>query len=224
MALIDGLSFRRTTTAQQLADGLAERILSGDTVPGQRLRESALAAELGVARNTVREAVRILEIGGLVHHEVNRGAVVISPTRENLEELYESRVVLESAALRAASSPGRIAQVEEAYARLIEVSDSRDARRIVSADLAFHGAIIGLLENSRIELFYQQLARELHFYLMYLVVHDREFEKSSQVVGDHRAIIEALRAEDLEHAAAEAIRHITENKIRVKTLLPTAIG
>jgi DNA-binding GntR family transcriptional regulator len=222
--LTEGLSFRRTRTAQQLADGLSERILSGSIAPGQRLRESALAEALGVARNTVREAMRILEIGGLVRHEVNRGAVVISPTPETLEELYESRVVLESTALLSTTKPEQIEEVEKAYARLLDVASSRDARQIVSADLALHGAIVGMLNNSRIESFYKQLSRELHFYLMYLVVHDREFERYSAVVGDHRSIVEALRAGDLERAAAEATRHIRHNKARVKTLLSSVFG
>lgn len=78
------IKLRRTTTAQQVADGLSELIMSGRFEPGTRLRESAIAAELGVSRNTVREAVRVLQLGGLVRHEVNRGAVVITPTSENV--------------------------------------------------------------------------------------------------------------------------------------------
>lgn len=86
MTALDGLVARRTTTAQQIADGLSQRILAGAFRPGERLRESAIAAELGIARNTVREAVRLLEHGGLVRFEVNRGAVIISPTRETVAE------------------------------------------------------------------------------------------------------------------------------------------
>ncbi|MEB3370516.1 GntR family transcriptional regulator [Saccharopolyspora mangrovi] len=223
MTLIEGQSFRRTTTVQQLADWLAERILSGAITPGQRLRESAVAAELGVARNTVREAVRILELGGLVRHEVNRGAVAVSPTPEVLDDLYESRVILECTALRSATTE-QIGPVEKAYAQLLEVADSGNAHRIVSADLAFHGAIIGMLNNSRVLSFYEQLSRELHFYLMYLVVRDREFEQSSIVVSGHRTIMDALRAGNLEQAAAEAASHIEHNKARVKALLASVVS
>ena len=66
MSALEGLVVRRSTTEQQVADGLSERILAGAFTPGDRLRESAIAAEVGVARNTVREAVRILELSGLV--------------------------------------------------------------------------------------------------------------------------------------------------------------
>ena len=99
MSALDGMVLRRLTTAQQVADGLSERILAGAFGPGDRLRESAIATELGVARNTVREAVRILELSGLVRYEVGRGAVVISPTPENVEALYTARERLETAAV-----------------------------------------------------------------------------------------------------------------------------
>jgi DNA-binding GntR family transcriptional regulator len=91
MTGLDGFALRRSTTAQQVADGLSERILTGAFAPGDRLRESAIATQLGVARNTIREAVRILERGGLVRYEVNRGAVVISPTPANVDALSQAR-------------------------------------------------------------------------------------------------------------------------------------
>jgi DNA-binding GntR family transcriptional regulator len=219
MALIDGLSFRRTTTAQQLADGLSERILSGAIAPGRRMRESAIAAELGVARNTIREAVRILEIAGLVRCEVNRGAVVVSPTPDALRELYACRAVLEVAGIRATGSPERLGAVERAFDRLVEATDSRDAGRIVPADLDFHGAIVALQGNSRIQGFYQQLSRELHFYLMYLMARDSVFQDPSAIIDDHRVILDALLAGELDRAAAETIKHLDLNEARVLAAL-----
>ena len=70
MSALDGIVLRRSTTAQQVADALSERILAGAFPPGDRLRESAIATELGIARNTVREAVRILQLGGLVRRDL----------------------------------------------------------------------------------------------------------------------------------------------------------
>src|SRR6478735_12403909 len=108
MSALEGLVVQRSTAAQQLAAGLASRIVAGAFAPGERLRESAIAAERGVSRNTVREAVRILELSGLVRHEVNRGAVVISPTPENVEALYAARERLETAAVARPASAGQI--------------------------------------------------------------------------------------------------------------------
>ena len=115
MSALDGMVLRRSTTAQQVADGLSERILAGAFGPGDRLRESAIATELGVARNTVREAVRILELSGLVRYEVGRGAVVISPTPQNVEALYTARERLETAAVSRVPTREQLTAISEAF-------------------------------------------------------------------------------------------------------------
>ena len=159
MSALDGIVLRRSTTAQQVADALSERILAGAFPPGDRLRESAIATELGIARNTVREAVRILQLGGLVRHEVNRGAVVISPTAEQL------------------------AAVGAAFEALTQAAESREARLVVEKDLAFHAAIVTLLGSSRLNEFYTELIRELRYYLMVLSATDGEFENPETVIS-----------------------------------------
>src|SRR5689334_19106686 len=154
MSALDGLEVRRTTTAQQLADGLAERIMAGAFGPGDRLRESAIAAELGVARNTIREAVRILELTGLVRYEVNRGAVVIAPTRENVEALYTARERLEAAAAARTPRPEQLQAINAAFDDLVAAADTGDTKKIVDRDLAFHQAIVAVLDSSRLDEFY----------------------------------------------------------------------
>jgi DNA-binding GntR family transcriptional regulator len=219
MSALDGLVVRRSTTAQQVADGLFERILAGVFPPGDRLRESAIATELGVARNTIREAVRILELSGLVRYEVNRGAVVISPTPENVEALYAARERLETAAVARAPTPEQLAVISAAFHALVEAADSRDARRIVDQDLAFHAAIVAVLDSSRLDEFYAGLTQELRFYLTVLSVEDREFENPSVVLADHEAILSAIRSGDPDRAVAEVRAHIETNAQRLKEIL-----
>src|SRR5262245_57772235 len=141
VSALEGLVVRRSTTAQQVADGLSRRILDGAFTPGDRLRESAIAAELGVARNTVREAVRILELGGLVRYEVNRGAVIIAPTVDSVEALYTARHRLETAAVARPLSAEQVDTIAEAYEAMAAAANSHDVRQIVDHDLAFHAAI-----------------------------------------------------------------------------------
>jgi DNA-binding GntR family transcriptional regulator len=216
---LEGVTFRRSTTAQQLADLLADRILAGAFEPGDRLRESAIAMEVGVARNTMREAVRILELYGLVHYEVNRGAVVISPTTESLDEVYTARERLETAAAARTLTAEELQQVEAAYAVLADATRSHDPRRIVEVDLGFHAAIVATLGSSRLDRFYAELIQELRFYLMVLSVQDREFENPSALLAEHRVILDALRSGD-PNAAVGAVRdHIQINGARVKEIL-----
>lgn len=216
---LDGAVLRRTTTAQQLADLLLERILAGAFRPGDRLRESAIAAELGVARNTVREAVRILELGGLVRHEVNRGAVVIPLTVESLDAVYTARERLETAAVARPVSEAEIAGLEVAYDALAHAVQTRDVARIVEADLAFHAAIVALLGSSRLSRFYADLTQELRFYLTVLSVADREHENPEALLAEHRTILDAIGSGD-PGAAVRAVRaHVEVNAARLKEIL-----
>ncbi|GGU49233.1 GntR family transcriptional regulator [Lentzea flava] len=215
MSALDGLAVRRTTTAQQLADGLAERIMAGAFGPGDRLRESAIAAELGVARNTIREAVRILELTGLVRYEVNRGAVVIAPTPEIVEALYTARERLETAAAARTPRPEQLDAITEAFENLCAAADTGDLGTIVDRDLAFHQAIVAVLDSTRLDEFYAAMTKELRFYLTVL----SKSETPEEVVAQHRLILDAIRAGDRDRAVAEIRAHIDTSVEQLKQLL-----
>ena len=219
MSALDGMVVRRSTTAQQVADGLSERILAGAFPPGDRLRESAIAGELKVARNTVREAVRILELSGLVRYEVNRGAVVISPTPENVSALYTARERLETAAASRTPAARQLAAISDAFDVLAQVAGSRDPRQIAEADMAFHAAIVAVLDSSRLDEFYAELTREARFYLMVLSVEDREYENPDGVLAEHEAILAAMRSGDPGRAVAQVRSHIETSAGRLKEIL-----
>ena len=209
----------RSTAAQQVAVGLASRIVAGAFAPGARLRESAIATELGVARNTVREAVRILELSGLVRHEVNRGAVVISPTPEKVKELYAARDRLETAAVSRPAEAPELETLRKAYEDLVDAAASRDVLRIVDVDLAFHATIVSMLHSSRIDEFYAGLLVELRFYLTVLSLEDREFENPDDILTDHREILEAIESGDPASAAEHVRSHIERNEKRILEIL-----
>lgn len=215
MSALDGLEVRRTTTAQQLADGLAERIMAGAFGPGDRLRESAIAAELGVARNTIREAVRILELTGLVRYEVNRGAVVIAPTRENVEALYTARERLETAAVARTPRPEQLRAITTAFDDLVKAAKTGDRKKIVDRDLAFHQAIVAVLDSSRLDEFYAAMTKELRFYLTVL----SKDETPDEVVAEHRVIVDAIRDGDRDRAVAEISAHIDTSVQRLEEML-----
>lgn len=224
MPALERLVIHRQSAAQQVADGLAAWILSGAVGAGERLRESAIAAELGVARNTVREAVRILELSGLVRHEVNRGAVVISPTPQKVEALYTARERLETAAAARPASPDHVAQLTRAYQRLEQAASTHEAASIVEVDLEFHSAIVGMLDSSRLDIFYAELMVELRFYLMVLSVRDREFERPRDLLVEHKDILTAVESGDRD-AAVDAVRsHILRNAARVAQIVAARDG
>ncbi|WP_293781457.1 GntR family transcriptional regulator [uncultured Aeromicrobium sp.] len=224
MAFFDGVKLRRVTTAQQVSEAIADRILDGAFTPGQRLREAAIAAELGVARNTVREAVRILELSGLVHHEANRGAVVISPTPETVDALYLARSRLEAYAVSFDPTAEQLDRLEKAFGDLATATRSQDVDTIVRFDLAFHAAITAFIGSSRIDEFYAGLTRELQFFLKLLSLHDREYEENSNILPEHQRLLDAIVSGDKQRARAEVEHHIAVNHRRVREILTAVYG
>lgn len=119
---------RRTMTDRAL-EALRERILSGAFPEGAPLRQDALAAELGISRIPVREALRQLEAEGLVTFSPHCGAVVSTLSIEEMEELFEMRALLESELLRRAvprltpADHDRADAILDAYEAAFEAGD-----------------------------------------------------------------------------------------------------
>lgn len=112
--------------SQRVADILAERILSGELKPGDRIKQDELAVELNISRIPVRDALRILETRGLVSLKANAGARVTSLTVRDMEVSYQIRESLEPMLL-AESMPNLtsedIEEMRETKARLDAVTD-----------------------------------------------------------------------------------------------------
>ncbi|MEV4442668.1 GntR family transcriptional regulator, partial [Streptomyces sp. NPDC049577] len=89
------------STAQRVAEVLRERIEAGWLPPGTQLSEEALGRELGVSRNTLREAFRLLVHDSLVTHELNRGVFVRTLEPDDVADIYRVRAALETAGVRA---------------------------------------------------------------------------------------------------------------------------
>src|SRR3954454_19257742 len=129
--------------APRVRDLLEEAILGGELKPGERLRAEALAQRFGTSRTPIREALLQLEAHGLVEVEPNRGAVVKAFDRDDLQDLYEVRALIEPhAAARAAT---RISEV--GVARLEALCDEADQ---LVANEEFHRLILDAAQSPRL--------------------------------------------------------------------------
>jgi DNA-binding GntR family transcriptional regulator len=145
-----------------LADALRERIILGEFAPGTRLSEATLAELLGVSRNTLREAFRVLSEQGLIEHVPHRGVSVASPTVADVVDIYRARRYIEPAAL-AAGSPLHPAAADMAAAveRSEAALEARDWGAVGTANMAFHGAVVALADSPRLGRLYRDIAAEL---------------------------------------------------------------
>jgi DNA-binding GntR family transcriptional regulator len=188
-----GAAIQRQSTTEQAAAALRDAILSGKLPPGTPLRETALAAGLGVSRNTVREAARLLGGEGLVRHQMNRGIVVAEITAADVRDIYAGRAAVETAAAHALTAhrdpaiyqrlESLVGQIEDAFAR-------DDAASVLEGDRLFHATLVAAARSPRLSGFYTQLQQEQRLALSLA-------ERSSRTLGrtadDHRVLLDALR-------------------------------
>ena len=185
-----------SSTVQQVADGLTTMILTGALKPGERLRESLLAENLRLSRNTVREAVRIVQAGGLIRHRPNHGAVVWDPSDAEIMDVYNARLHLETTAARSISETTSLAEVHAAMDEFRAALRTGDPSSIVEKDLAIHSAIVGLLGSQKLRAFYQQLVVELRYFMFILSTERHEYENPDALEAEHEKIISALESRD----------------------------
>lgn len=173
----------------RVARHLRARITEGRFPPGGHLSEGALGQALGVSRNTLREAFRLLCHEGLVVHELHRGFSVRELTVDDVVDLYRSRRLLEGAAARqCAEAPpaARLAVVDAA--RLGDDEAARDDwEGVQTAIMRFHQAVAGLAGSRRLDESMRQILAELRLAFHALADPDRvlpPFVDRNRVVAD----------------------------------------
>ncbi|WOF23373.1 GntR family transcriptional regulator [Microbacterium betulae] len=217
------LHLTRTSAAEHVAELLTRRILDGTLRAGERLTESAFTSSLGYSRNSVREGIRLLEQSRLVRYEMHRGAVVATPSLDELDDLYRARTHLEGAAVVAPASAESGARLRAAFATLAEAAHSGGPRDLVAADMAFHAEIVAMLGSRRIDAFYRTITTEMGYYLLLLSYTDDEHRRADElVVPQHRALLEAIASGDASRARATVLDHLRENHERIREILADA--
>src|SRR5215469_11971195 len=202
-----GAAIQRQSATEQAAAALREAILSGRIPPGTPLREVALATELGVSRNTLREAARLLGGEGLVRHQMNRGIVVAEITAADIRDIYAARAAIETAAAQALTShrdPAIYQRLENLAGQIEDAFARGDAAGVLDADRLFHATLVAAARSSRLSGFHAQLQQEQRLALSLA-------ERSSRALGrtadDHRELLDALRGSPAQ-AASQVSTHL----------------
>ena len=210
----------RISVADQAAGIVRQQILTGELRPGTSLQELRLASSLGVSRNTMREAVRILCLEGLLWRNLHRGLAVAQLKLEDVREIYQVRRMLELAAVAAAKSDAAtLSELKNAvddYERAIRAHDFVQA---VSSDLHFHSLLIRFLKNKRLEAFYQKAIGELR---MGMVLVDRDHDNAGALVSVHRKLYLLLSSGKLKQCAVVLRQHLADSEARLTGVMQQA--
>ena len=192
------------TVAARISRELAERIISGALLPGERLRQDHLAEEFGASHVPVREAFRRLEAQGLAVSEPRRGVRVASFDLNEVREVAEMRAALEVLALRHALPNLSPAILDEAEAATVAADNSRDVRSWEEANRAFHRLILAPCAMQRL----LAAIDDLHAVSARFLFSAWRSSWEARTDHDHRAILTALRRGRGEEAIGILERHV----------------
>ncbi len=194
-------------------DTLRKAILSGQLKPGERLMEVHLASRLGVSRTPIREAIRKLELEGLVVMIPRKGAEVAKISEKSLKDVLEVRRALDILIAELACERITDEQIQslKTAAETFEnatkdaASSDKDATKLAKADIAFHDIIIEATGNSRLKSLVNNLAEQMY---RYRFVYLRDVSIHKNLIDEHQKIFDAISRHDAKKAAQIAKIHI----------------
>ena len=192
----------------QVFQEIREDILKGKFKENEELREATLGKELGVSRTPVREALRQLELEGLVHIIPNKGAYVTGITEKDVHDIYMTRSMLEGLCARWAAehiSEEQIQEMEEVLLLTEYHLDRGNAEQLAELDGKFH-EVLYVASQSRI---LRHILSDFHKYVQ--VARKRSVKKEDRAkksLEEHREILNALRTGDADRAEELAHIHI----------------
>jgi len=186
--------------ADQAAETLRRLLIAGDLVPGQRLSESSMSERLGVSRNTLREAFRMLTHERLLVHKPHAGVFVAVPSLASIIDIYRVRRMIECQALR--TSPARHPASRRMRAAVESALGSREADdwiAVGTANMEFHSAIVALADSDHLDRLYANISAELR--LAFGLLDDPDY-LHRPYVDRNRAVLELYLAGEAAEAAS----------------------
>lgn len=187
---------------------LRQAILTGELKPGERLMEIHLANRLGVSRTPIREAIRKLELEGLVTMIPRRGAEVAQITEKSMKDVLEVRRTLDALSAELACeriSPEEEEALKKACQAFEDAVKTKDTKAIAKADVAIHDIIAAATGNQRLIQLINNLAEQMYRYRFEYI---KDATQHERIIQEHRIIYESIINKNKEAASEMAKTHI----------------
>ena len=198
---------------------LRQAILRGELKPGERLMEIKLANKLGVSRTPIREAIRKLELEGLVLIIPRRGAEVAQITEKSLRDVLEVRRSMEALSVRLACErmgAQGLSELKKAEEDFEKVLGHDDITVVAEADVAFHDVIYLATDNQRLIQLLSNFREQMY---RYRAEYLKRKECHPKLLEEHREIIRAIENSEVEQATRITCQHIDNQVKRVSGIL-----
>ena len=196
-------------------EALREAVISGRLKPGERLMEIQLAEELGVSRTPVREAIRKLELEGLVIMLPRKGAYVADISSRDLVEIFEVRCALERLAAGLAAeriTPEELEELESILVRISECVDNGDLDKFVEHDIIFHDVLYKVSRNLRLAQIISSFREQIRRFRMDSLAQPGRMKAALE---EHKKIVDAISQRDVALAERLAVKHIENAETRL---------
>nr|WP_307990971.1 GntR family transcriptional regulator [uncultured Niameybacter sp.] len=187
---------------------IRKAILNGELEPGERLMETQLGEKLGVSRTPIREAIRKLELEGLVVMVPRKGAQVAQFTIKDIEDVLQVRASLEALAAKLACKH----MDERSFLKLQLIiteyeyaAKEDDIEVMIQKDIEFHDTIALASQNDKLIQLYNNMREQVQ---RYRIAYLKNTEQSNAVIAEHNEILKALKDGEEEVAAKLATKHI----------------
>lgn len=201
---------------------LRQAILKGELEPGERLMEIQLAERLGVSRTPIREAIRKLELEGLVLMIPRKGAEVAEISEKSLREVLEVRRSLEELAIELACqriTPEELTALEEAENRFARAVEDGEVMAIAESDENYHELIYQATANDRLVQILNNLREQMYRYRLEYI---KDEDRRQILVVEHEHILRAVRRRDIADAKSAVREHIDNQQLTITKNLTTA--
>lgn len=192
---------------QQIQQSIKESILNGVYKPGDRLYEAQIAKQFGISRSPVREAIRALINEGLLTMDEKSQISVYKPTMQDVRDIYECRIALESAAVALSAERATKEQLQELDKILIETSDAikkGENEAIVACNARFHEFIIQFSGNERLMKLVEDLNGLIYYYR---VLNIQGNDRAETILKGHTEIFQAIKEKNPEIATKKLKEH-----------------
>lgn len=194
---------------------LRHAILKGELEPGERLMEIALAKKLGVSRTPIREAIRKLELEGLVVMVPRKGAEVADITEKDLRDVLEVRTALEELSIELAmkNMGGKdFDALRTASGTFAKACAGHDPIKTTEADVAFHEMIYLATDNHRLIQMINNLREQMYRYRLEYI---KDKSAHGRLIEEHNRIIAAMESGDIQAAKAAIRLHVVNQEENV---------
>lgn len=201
----------RPKSLTDLAVGrIREAIVEGRLAFGEQISEGSLAAQLGISKTPVREALLRLKLDGLVEIHPQRGTFVFRVDEAEVEEICRFREILEAAALAEAMGRDRaalLARLDANVAGMAAAQRRRQMKRLPQIDAEFHGVILDCCGNSYLRAAYALIEHKIHALRWRLPEGNEQVEHCQH---NHAVIVEQIREGGIGRAQTTLKRHIRD--------------